>query len=126
MISLGVSISSDYSLATRQDRKKLIEYGKSRGTVFKLWHNKLYLDGKCYMYDPVRDLVLENPAEQAISALLLPRCLLLMVHSIQLGTVDVTQNTKMFVMFSNIRSVMPKCGQLSSVVDLCGAQRCSY
>lgn len=64
--SLGVSVSGDYLLATRQAIKKFIEYGKSRDTVFKLGHSELRLDGKCFMYNPERDLLFENRAEQAI------------------------------------------------------------
>lgn len=49
--ALRISVSEDFSLATRNARKQLIEFGKANGGVFKLRYNKLHINNKCYAID---------------------------------------------------------------------------
>lgn len=57
----NISVSEDFSVATRQARKKLIDFGKAQAgsSPLKLRYNKLLLNNKCYMYFPECDKVLE-------------------------------------------------------------------
>lgn len=55
----NLSITEDFSAATRHARKKLVEYGKTLNTTFRLRYNKLYVDNKCFMYDSATDSVFE-------------------------------------------------------------------
>lgn len=57
--SVGLSVSGDFSFATRHARRKLVEFGKSQGSPFKLRYNKLHVGGKCYSYDSSNDTVRE-------------------------------------------------------------------
>lgn len=55
-----MNVSADYSVGMRQTRStKLIEFGKSQGTVFKLRYNKLRATGKTFFYDFVKPTVVE-------------------------------------------------------------------
>ncbi|XP_077516720.1 uncharacterized protein LOC144127627 [Amblyomma americanum] len=62
-----ITLSEDFSFATRHARKKLVEFGKSQPLTFKLRFNKLYIKNKCYSYNHSDDSVHEIP-----SAFLLP------------------------------------------------------
>ncbi|KAH8033567.1 hypothetical protein HPB51_014347 [Rhipicephalus microplus] len=56
-----IAVSEDYSVATRQARKKLVEFGKGQphSPKFQLRYNKLIIDDRCFMYDTVSDSVKE-------------------------------------------------------------------
>ncbi|KAH8036891.1 hypothetical protein HPB51_006330 [Rhipicephalus microplus] len=56
-----IAVSEDYSVATRQARKKLVEFGKGQAhsPQFQLRYNKLIIDDWCFMYDTVSDSVKE-------------------------------------------------------------------
>lgn len=54
-----ISVSEDYSIETRQARKKLIEFAKEKGDTFKLRHNKMPINNIYYAYDTVNDNVYE-------------------------------------------------------------------
>ncbi|CAN7977107.1 unnamed protein product, partial [Ixodes persulcatus] len=54
-----VSVAEDFSPETRLARKRLLDYGKSQGTVFKLRYNKLSLNGKCFAYNAADDSIYE-------------------------------------------------------------------
>ncbi|KAH8040299.1 hypothetical protein HPB51_010079 [Rhipicephalus microplus] len=56
-----IAVSEDYSVATRQARKKLVEFGKGQphSPRFQLRYNKLIIDDRCFMYDTVSDSVKE-------------------------------------------------------------------
>ncbi|KAH8022344.1 hypothetical protein HPB51_023397 [Rhipicephalus microplus] len=56
-----IAVSEDYSVATRQARKKLVEFGKGQphSPQFQLRYNKLIIDDRCFMYDTVSDSVKE-------------------------------------------------------------------
>lgn len=56
----GITFSEDYSVPTRQARRKLIEFAKTQNSVFKLKYNKLYMNNKTYSYNPVDDCVFEH------------------------------------------------------------------
>ncbi|CAN7976977.1 unnamed protein product [Ixodes persulcatus] len=56
----GITVSEDYSVPTRQARRKLIEFAKTQNSVFKLKYNKLYMNNKTYSYNPVDDCVFEH------------------------------------------------------------------
>lgn len=56
---VNVAVSEDYSPATRLARKKLAEFGKTQSSRFKLRFNKLYVNRKCYIYNPSDDCVRE-------------------------------------------------------------------
>ncbi|XP_049520487.1 uncharacterized protein LOC125944211 [Dermacentor silvarum] len=64
----NISVSDDYSPATRLARKKLVEFGKSQPLTFKLRFNKLYINKKCYTYNPADDCVREISSTLAPSA----------------------------------------------------------
>ncbi|CAN7977834.1 unnamed protein product, partial [Ixodes persulcatus] len=49
--SSGITVSEDYSISTRQARRKLVEFAKTQNSVFKLRYNKLYINSKCYGYN---------------------------------------------------------------------------
>lgn len=70
---------------------KPIEYGKSSCGIHR--PSSFHRDGKCYVYDLVRDLVFQNPSQRVISAVTPPSPPFL---SVQRGEVDVTRNMKMF------------------------------
>ncbi|XP_075752052.1 uncharacterized protein LOC119175530 [Rhipicephalus microplus] len=54
-----VSVSEDFSRATRQCRKKLHEFGKNSGQPYSLRVNKLYINKTVYVYCHVTDRVCE-------------------------------------------------------------------
>lgn len=58
----NITISEDYSLATRQERRKLVDFGKSLPNApdFYLRHNKLFVGKKCYIYNPQDETVTES------------------------------------------------------------------
>lgn len=57
----NVSVTEDFSPATRLVRKKLVQFAKSQpnSPSFKLKYNRLLLNDTYYSYDPVTDTVLE-------------------------------------------------------------------
>lgn len=55
--TVDVTVSEDFSFATRLARRKLIEFGKSQGSTFKLRFNKLYQNNNCYTYNPQEDRI---------------------------------------------------------------------
>ncbi|XP_037515597.1 uncharacterized protein LOC119392168 [Rhipicephalus sanguineus] len=55
----NITVSEDYSPATRLARKKLSEFGKTQSSSFKLRFNKLHINKKCYIYSPSDDCVRE-------------------------------------------------------------------
>lgn len=55
----GITVSEDYSLQTRQARKKLVEFAKQRDVSFKLRYNKLHIGDKRYSYNFSDDSVYE-------------------------------------------------------------------
>ncbi|KAM7286059.1 uncharacterized protein ISCGN_032944, partial [Ixodes scapularis] len=55
----GISVSEDFCPATRQLRKKLIDFGKGTGQRFSLKLNRLHVNQKVYTYCPVTDCVCE-------------------------------------------------------------------
>lgn len=64
-----VAMNEDFSLATRNARKKFTEYGKRQNAPFKLRHNKLVTSGKRYGYSPDNDSVYEiGPAGPTLNA----------------------------------------------------------
>ncbi|XP_077553306.1 uncharacterized protein LOC144168126 [Haemaphysalis longicornis] len=56
----GVTVSEDYSVTTRQARKKLAEFGKTQNSTYKLRYNKLYVNDKCYCYNHVDGTMFEQ------------------------------------------------------------------
>lgn len=58
----GISVSEDFSLATREARKKLSEFAKGLpgSPKYKLRYTKLYVNEQCYLYDPLTDTVTET------------------------------------------------------------------
>lgn len=57
--STDIAMSEDFCQSTRNIRKKLIEYGKSKTTSFKLRYKTLTFNGKSYGYDEAKDCVYE-------------------------------------------------------------------
>ncbi|XP_077486716.1 uncharacterized protein LOC144098020 [Amblyomma americanum] len=57
-----ITLSEDFSLATRHARKQLVGFGKSQPLTFKLRFNKLYIKNKCYSYNHSDDSVHEIPS----------------------------------------------------------------
>ncbi|XP_037572465.1 uncharacterized protein LOC119454968 [Dermacentor silvarum] len=55
----GISVAEDFCRATRQCRKKLIEFGKNSGQQYTLRLNKLHINRKTYVYCPTTDQVCE-------------------------------------------------------------------
>lgn len=57
----NISISEDFSVATRTARRKLIAFGKSQASSepFKLRYDKLILNGKSYVYNAHSDEIQE-------------------------------------------------------------------
>lgn len=55
----SVSISEDYSFATRQARKKLVEFCKMSKCAFKLRYKTLHMNDKCYVYSHADNSVYE-------------------------------------------------------------------
>ncbi|XP_077558172.1 uncharacterized protein LOC144173781 [Haemaphysalis longicornis] len=55
----NITVSEDFSLATRNARKKLLNFGKSwpGSPKFQLRHNKLFVNKKCFIYDATTDSV---------------------------------------------------------------------
>lgn len=53
------AMSEDFCQATRNIRKKLIEYGKSKTTSFKLSYKRLTFNGKTYGYDETKQTIYE-------------------------------------------------------------------
>lgn len=58
----GISVSEDFSPATREARKKLSEFAKGLpgSPKFKLRYTKLYVNQQCYVYDSLTDTVTET------------------------------------------------------------------
>lgn len=54
------SVREDYSRTLRVARKKLLEFGKAQPQKFKLRHDKLFIDGRCYLYDAVSETVVQS------------------------------------------------------------------
>lgn len=57
-----ISVTEDFSPATRHARKQLIAFAKNKPNApqFKLQYNKLVLNKKQYMYNPQTDSVTEH------------------------------------------------------------------
>lgn len=53
----GISIREDFSLATRQARRKLLQFARERNCPYKLNVDKLRIDNITYTYDSVSDSV---------------------------------------------------------------------
>lgn len=62
-----VTISEDYSVATRLARKKLLDFAKIQpgSPTHKLRHNKLLMNKKSYMYDPITATVISTDTKSA-------------------------------------------------------------
>lgn len=56
----NISLSEDFCPATRIARKSLLEFAKTQGGSSQLKYNKLFLNGKCYMYDQTTKTVVET------------------------------------------------------------------
>lgn len=58
----GISVSEDFSPATREARKKLSEFAKGLpgSPKYKLRYTKLYVNQQCYVYDSLTDTVTET------------------------------------------------------------------
>ncbi|KAH6930596.1 hypothetical protein HPB50_014933 [Hyalomma asiaticum] len=54
------SVREDFSLATRQTRRKLIEFAKSQNKPFKLLVDKLRIENVSYGYDPITKSVVRS------------------------------------------------------------------
>lgn len=59
-------VAEGFSPETRLARKRLLDYGKGQGAVFKLRYNKLCLNGKCFAYNPTNDSIYELPTSAAV------------------------------------------------------------
>ncbi|XP_064472424.1 uncharacterized protein LOC135386446 [Ornithodoros turicata] len=57
--STKFSVDEDFSLNVRVARKHLLTFAKAQSSTFKLNFNKLYIDGKCYRFDPDCSAVVE-------------------------------------------------------------------
>ncbi|XP_072140450.1 uncharacterized protein [Dermacentor andersoni] len=57
--STGVSVGEDFCRATRQSRKKLLDFAKASGQTYSIRLNKLFLNKKCYIYCSTTDNVCE-------------------------------------------------------------------
>lgn len=55
--AIGLIVYGDFSLAKGQATGKLIECGKSLGALFKLCHSKLFVGGKCRLYNTLNNAV---------------------------------------------------------------------
>lgn len=55
----NITVSEDFSVTTRNARKKLLNFGKSLtgSPKFQLRHNKLFVNKKCFIYDAATDSV---------------------------------------------------------------------
>lgn len=60
----GIGLSEDFSVSTREARKKLTEFGIALKKPFKLRYKKLYAQNKCYVYDARTNVVCEAPSPQ--------------------------------------------------------------
>lgn len=56
----GFSVREDFSRPVRIARKKLLEYGKAQPSKFRLRHDKLFIDGRCYLYDAISETVVQS------------------------------------------------------------------
>ncbi|XP_077558141.1 uncharacterized protein LOC144173705 [Haemaphysalis longicornis] len=54
-----ISISEDFCKATRNSRKKLIDYGKASGQKYTIRYNKLFINKKCFVYCAQTDSICE-------------------------------------------------------------------
>lgn len=54
-----ITVSEDYSIGTRTARKRLIDFAKEKGGTFKLRHNRIHINNKCYAFDPTTENVYE-------------------------------------------------------------------
>ncbi|XP_040075232.3 uncharacterized protein LOC120847503 [Ixodes scapularis] len=57
-----VAISEDFPISVRLARRHLLDFAKPKGTTYKLRHDKLFLDNKCYVYDAALGAVKEKSA----------------------------------------------------------------
>ncbi|XP_042148675.1 uncharacterized protein LOC121837193 [Ixodes scapularis] len=55
-----VAISEDFPISVRLARRHLLDFAKPKGTTYKLRHDKLFLDNKCYVYDAALGAVREK------------------------------------------------------------------
>lgn len=53
----GTTVNEDFCLATRQARKKLLQFGTSQNATFKLRYNKLFIGQTSYIYDQLTNSV---------------------------------------------------------------------
>lgn len=56
----GVAIAEDFSPSTRVARKKLVEFGKTQGTSYKLRHDRLKIGDVTYIYDHISEKVVQR------------------------------------------------------------------
>ncbi|KAH8022637.1 hypothetical protein HPB51_000937 [Rhipicephalus microplus] len=111
----GINLQEDFSKVIRQARKKLFDFGKASGRPFNMHYNKLYSEGKCYVYCAETDMVREVES-----------------HGVTPGAVETLMPSTVFpeyilkipekdytVLFTNIRSVFNKRHELSSLIDSC-------
>lgn len=54
------AISEDFPVCVRLARRKLLEFARSKGLPFRLRHDKLLMDDKCFIFDTVQSLVREK------------------------------------------------------------------
>ncbi|KAH9376509.1 hypothetical protein HPB48_006594 [Haemaphysalis longicornis] len=54
------SVCEDFSRPLCVARKKLLEFGKAQSLKYKLRHDKLFIDGHCYLYDVVSKTVVQS------------------------------------------------------------------
>lgn len=59
---INVSVTEDFSIATRVARKKLFEFANSlpQSPAFSVRHDKLYVGNTCYIYDRATDSILKK------------------------------------------------------------------
>lgn len=64
---INVTVSEDFSPATRNARRKLIEFAKNQpeSPTFQLRHNKLVINKKQYVYDLATESVVELAPQRA-------------------------------------------------------------
>ncbi|XP_037573312.1 uncharacterized protein LOC119455870 [Dermacentor silvarum] len=111
----GINLQEDFSKPIRQARKKLFDFGKASGHPFNLHYNKLYSNGKCYVYcaetDTVREV--EPHSATASAAETVTPSTVTTERAITIPARDYT------ILFTNIRSVFNKRHALSSLIDTC-------
>lgn len=55
----NLSVAEDYSASTRLARNKLVEYGRSLNTAFKLRFDKLIVGNQCFTYNVSTNSIVE-------------------------------------------------------------------